>query len=391
MSGIYLKWSQTQSYSDDSNNTSEENCHTSYLEKRRKALFGQRRQLSPFERVSGMVAQDKEDMLLGKQKQEVDPVCDQSRQSRVSLVENLSSESSINKNNLEKHTVHEEMRDIHLATKKTGILIDGEYIYVMMENIKTNTHLQDIFLLEAGRKFQCRYGSLNHTEIVGHLPGKIFLTDKGYPVLVRRPTLEEYVLHMKRTATISYPKDCAAMLMMLDASPGDVILEAGTGSGAMTLHLSRAVWTAGTVYTFETNSNHQKVAKSNIQTWKTSYNMSHAGQPWPDNICFQSGHLQDTGLQNDSVDGAVIDLEDPHLVIQTVANKLKRGRAASIYVSNLSQVVDITEVIRINKLPLTVDSVIDVTHKHWQVHPARRRRDTSPLDRLKFREDQRFI
>lgn len=206
MSGIYLKWSQTQSYSDDSNNSSEENCHTSYLEKRRKALFGQRRQLSPFERVSGMVAQDKEDMLLGKQKQEVDPVCDQSRQSRVSLVENLSSESSINKNNLEKHTVHEEMRDIHLATKKTGILIDGEYIYVMMENIKTNTHLQEIFLLEAGRKFQCRYGSLNHTEIVGHLPGKIFLTDKGYPVLVRRPTLKEYVLHMKRTATISYPK-----------------------------------------------------------------------------------------------------------------------------------------------------------------------------------------
>lgn len=60
------------------------------------------------------------------------------------------------------------------------------------------------------------------------------------PKVVRRPTLNEYVLLMKRTATPTYPKDIAAMMNMMDIEVGSKVIEAGSGSGALTLYLSRA-------------------------------------------------------------------------------------------------------------------------------------------------------
>ncbi|NXT30363.1 TR61B protein, partial [Syrrhaptes paradoxus] len=121
--------------------------------------------------------------------------------------------------------------------------------------------------LAAGSVLASPGGVLPHRDIIGQLPGQVLRTSAGARLLLRRPSLEEYVLLMPRGPTIAYPKvpaevigqisslvskalpmyrvfsdpqDISAMLMMIDVHPGDTVLEAGSGSGAMSLFLSRA-------------------------------------------------------------------------------------------------------------------------------------------------------
>lgn len=97
-----------------------------------------------------------------------------------------------------------------------------------------------LFELRAEHSLTAHTGVIPHESIHGKVPGYITMSTTGTKLTIQRPTLEEYVLLMKRVATPAYPKDIWAMLGLLDIGPGSVILEAGSGSGALTLHLSRA-------------------------------------------------------------------------------------------------------------------------------------------------------
>lgn len=57
--------------------------------------------------------------------------------------------------------------------------------------------------------------------------------------IFRRPTLDEYVVLMNRVPVPTYPKDGRAMVAMMDVMEGSTVLEAGSGSGGLTLYLSQ--------------------------------------------------------------------------------------------------------------------------------------------------------
>ena len=97
-----------------------------------------------------------------------------------------------------------------------------------------------LFKLKINGQFEGRTGRIRHEDIAGLPPSWPFTTHIGSPVTLRRPSLEEYVKLMHRSANIMYPKDIWALIGMLDIGPGSKVIEAGTGSGALTLHLSRA-------------------------------------------------------------------------------------------------------------------------------------------------------
>jgi tRNA (adenine57-N1/adenine58-N1)-methyltransferase len=97
-----------------------------------------------------------------------------------------------------------------------------------------------LFKLKEGEKFSRSTGYIKHSDVVGLLPGSKIKDHRGSVAYLFRPTLEEYVLLMKRGPTPTYPKDVHAMMSMMDISPGCHVIEGGSGSGAMTLFLSRA-------------------------------------------------------------------------------------------------------------------------------------------------------
>ena len=94
--------------------------------------------------------------------------------------------------------------------------------------------------LDANQSYNHRLGVIDHGTIIGMQPGCAVHSHLRNKFRVFRPSLEEYVVLMKRKAAPAYPKDVTAMLAMMDVGPGSRIIEAGSGSGAMTLFLSRA-------------------------------------------------------------------------------------------------------------------------------------------------------
>ena len=96
-----------------------------------------------------------------------------------------------------------------------------------------------LFELKPEGSMNTQNGIVTHESIHGKAPFHVAISHTGAKLTIQRPTLEDYVLLMKRAATPAYPKEIWTMLGLLDVGPGSVVLEAGSGSGSLTLYLSR--------------------------------------------------------------------------------------------------------------------------------------------------------
>jgi len=136
---------------------------------------------------------------------------------------------------------------------------DGEQ--VLLTDQRGKRHL--IFLRKS-ETFHSDRGWLPHDAIIGQPEGSWVRSSMGLRYLALRPTLAEYVLEMPRGAQVIYPKDLAMILFWADVYPGCRVLEAGTGSGALTLALLRAVGPDGRVITYEQRDEFARRALANI-------------------------------------------------------------------------------------------------------------------------------
>jgi len=105
--------------------------------------------------------------------------------------------------------------------------------------------------LVAGATFSLHSGALDHDSLIGQPDGVLISTNRGTRLLALRPTFAEHVVERKRRAQPIYPKDLGAILMHGDLYPGATVVEAGTGTGALTLAALRAVGPAGRVVSYE--------------------------------------------------------------------------------------------------------------------------------------------
>ncbi|KAM9356192.1 tRNA (adenine(58)-N(1))-methyltransferase, mitochondrial [Pholidichthys leucotaenia] len=248
-------------------------------------------------------------------------------------------------------------------------LVCGELL--IAEYKKKKVEFRKLFRLQKGGCLQSSWGIVLHDNINGCPPGQFLKTHLGVPLFIRRPSLEDYVLNMKRGPTIAYPKDAAFMMMMMDVTEGDSVLESGSGSGAMSLFLSRAVGCRGSVLSVEVREDHHRQAVSNYNCWRASWRLRR-GEDWPDNVCFHRANLSTASdiLIGRSFNSVCLDLVNPQLVLPTVVPHLNPGAVCAVYLANITQVIDLLEGLRCRMLPLICERIVEVPLRDWLVAPA---------------------
>jgi tRNA (adenine57-N1/adenine58-N1)-methyltransferase catalytic subunit len=190
--------------------------------------------------------------------------------------------------------------------------------------------------LKSGSQFHTHDGFVEHEAVIGSPEGARVFSSAGVPFVVVRPSLTDFVLKMPRGAQVIYPKDIAAIVMSADIFPGATVLEAGTGSGALTLGLLRAAGDQGHVITYEARQDFAERARANIESFLGKI---------PDALDMRHGDVTEPG-PTDSVDRIVLDLPEPWRVIPRALETLKPGGVFCSYVPTVPQISQTTEALR---------------------------------------------
>jgi len=194
--------------------------------------------------------------------------------------------------------------------------------------------------LETGGSFHSHRGVLSHDLIIGQPDASVIESSNGVEYLALRPLLTDFVMSMPRGAAIIYPKDAAQIIGMADIFPGANVVEAGVGSGALSLWLLRAIGSEGSLTSFERRQEFADVARANVSTFLGAE---------PTNWTVTVGDLQEAlpaSLAPGSVDRIVLDMLAPWECIDECATALTPGGVLICYIATVTQLSRVAEAIR---------------------------------------------
>ncbi len=210
-------------------------------------------------------------------------------------------------------------------------LANGERIHLVDKKGR-----QYALTLKAGDTYQFSGQKIAHDELIGRPDGTVVTLSGGKKMLALRPTLGDYVLKMPRGAQVLYPKDLALIPMWADVYPGARVFEAGTGSGALTMALLRAVGPRGLVVTYEMREEFARTAMTNIDRYMG---------PVPNLVTGRKNAYEGIALLHDGLpfDRVVLDLPEPWQVVPHAAQALRSGGIYLSFVPTVPQVVHTVE------------------------------------------------
>ncbi len=187
-----------------------------------------------------------------------------------------------------------------------------------------------------GKEWHTHKGWIVHDDLIGLPEGSVVSTSAGLKFTAFIPLLTDYVLSMPRGATIVYPKDAALIIGFADIFPGARVLEAGVGSGALTLSLLRAVGPTGSVHSVERRTEFAANATSNIENYFGSR---------PSNWSLAIGSVEEQEF-TEEFDRVILDMLAPWECVEMAAKVLRPGGVFMAYVATTTQLSATAEALK---------------------------------------------
>ncbi|HUP99505.1 MAG TPA: tRNA (adenine-N1)-methyltransferase [Aeromicrobium sp.] len=211
-----------------------------------------------------------------------------------------------------------------------SVLREGEW--VRLTDAKGRRHN---VRLEAGKEFSTKKGQLRHDDMIGQPEGTVLVSSLGGQYQVFRPLLSEYVVSMPRGAAIIYPKDAAHIVALADIFPGATVVEAGAGSGALSLYLLRAIGPDGRLSSYELREDFADIARRNVEQ------VAGPDAPWTLRI----GDVREV-IAETEIDRLILDMVDPWTCVPLAAERLVPGGIVCAYVATTTQLSLFVETLR---------------------------------------------
>ena len=236
-----------------------------------------------------------------------------------------------------------------LSGVRTGPLQPGER--VTLTDPKGRRHS---VVLQPGRTFHTTKGGVAHEDLLGGPEGVVATSAGGMQFLVMRPLMSEFTVTMPREAAVIYPKDAAQILMWTDIFPGARVLEAGVGSGALSIALLRAIGAGGRLHSYERRADFAAVATRNVESF--------LGGPHP---AWQLtvGDLVDS-IADEPIDRAILDMLAPWECVDAVGDRLVPGGVLTCYVATTTQMGRVMDTLRAHG-GFTEPHATETTMRDW--------------------------
>jgi tRNA (adenine57-N1/adenine58-N1)-methyltransferase catalytic subunit len=242
-----------------------------------------------------------------------------------------------------------------------AVLRDQEPIVLI--DRKERTYLR---VLRRGGRISVRGSALACDALIGLPEGSRIESPSGEPLLLLRPTYAQLIPSLPRQAQPIYPKDVGPILLWGDIAPGMHVVEVGTGPGALTLALLRAVGPMGRLASYEAREDFAAAARENIARF-------HGPAPnWTLRVADAFA-----GLDERDVDRLVIDLAEPWRLLDAAALALRPGAVVTAFVPTALQVKQAVDGFRAHGLYGAVES-LETLVRFWHV----RERSVRPEHRM---------
>ncbi len=228
----------------------------------------------------------------------------------------------------------------------TAVLVDGER--VMLIDAKDRHYL---ITLKSGAAFHTHAGIVQHDDVIGTLDGSLVNSSSERKFLVLRPTLSDVVLKMPRGAQVIYPKDLGAILMQADIGPGMRVLEAGVGSGALSMTLLRA---GASIIAYEIREDFAQHAQKNVHDFLG------------DDVEYDV-RIRDVtqGIDETDLDRVILDMPEPWDVVKHAEGALRPGGIFLSYLPTINQ----TQLLReaLNHHAFGLEETVEILRRTWHV------------------------
>ncbi len=172
--------------------------------------------------------------------------------------------------------------------------------------------------------------------LIGEEYGARIVSSMNVEFVALRPTLRDYVFKMQRRTQITYPKDIGLILIFSDAGPGSQLVEAGTGTGALTTALAYHIQPTGHLYSYEIRKEFIKLAEKNVER---------AG--FLDHVTLKNRDITQ-GIEEKDIDAVVLDMATPWLVAPHAYEALKGSGLMVSFSPTIDQVQKTVEALREN-------------------------------------------
>ncbi|MGH2594044.1 MAG: tRNA (adenine-N1)-methyltransferase [Anaerolineae bacterium] len=188
-------------------------------------------------------------------------------------------------------------------------------------------HKRFLVRLKSGETLHTHRGIVAFDDCIGGAWGRDIQSHLGYPFLILEPSTADLVRDIKRTTQIIFPKDVGYILMKLSIQPGITVVEAGTGSGGLTLALARIAGTTGRVISYEERPEMQHLARKNLEKVGLA-----------DRVEFKLKDIE-LGFDETDADALFLDVPEPSRYLSQAAAALRGGGFFGTIVPTVNQVV----------------------------------------------------